>query len=184
MKQHIPNLLTSLRAASALLPIAVMDASPASAAGVGLFMLVIAAATDYLDGRLSRAWAVTSRFGQVLDSVADKLVFASVLALALTHGMLGPVGSSIALLLLLREIWIGGLREGLGKASALLAATRAAKWKTTAQFAGMIVLFVDVWTGSKLGWIAELALVPALLLSIVSAWDYSRRGLSALLEEE
>ncbi|MCA8929556.1 MAG: CDP-alcohol phosphatidyltransferase family protein [Alphaproteobacteria bacterium] len=182
--RHIPNLLTALRVAAAFVPLAVLASAQATAAGVALLVLAIAAATDFLDGKLARAWGVTSRVGQVLDSVADKLILASLLVLAIQIGLFGPVGVAIALLLLLREIWVGGLREGLGERSALLSATRAAKWKTTFQFAGLLLVFADAWAGLRLGWLAELALAPALLLSLISAWDYSRRGLAALAERD
>ncbi len=184
MKARIPNLLTALRVAASLLPLAVLAASPQAAGGVALLVLVIAGLTDFLDGKLARAWNVTSRLGQVLDPIADKMILAALLVLALVHGLFGPVGAAIALLLLLREFWIGGLREGLGTQSGLLAASRAAKWKTAVQFAGLILVFADAWAALGLGWIAELALAPALVLSLVSAWDYSRRGFAALKESD
>jgi cardiolipin synthase (CMP-forming) len=184
LKAHIPNILTGARVLASLLPLAVLTASPQAASMVALVVLAVAGVTDFLDGKLARAWKVTSRLGQVLDPIADKMILASLLVLALVHGMFGPVGTGIALLMLLREFWIGGLREGLGKQSALLAASRAAKWKTAFQFAGLIVLFADSWASLGLGWIAELALAPALVLSLISAWDYSRRGIAALMDED
>ena len=184
MKAQIPNILTGARVLASLLPLAVLTASTQAASMLALVVLAVAGVTDFLDGKLALAWKVTSRLGQVLDPIADKMILASLLVLALVHGMFGPVGTGIALLMLLREFWIGGLREGLGKQSALLAASRAAKWKTAFQFAGLIVLFADGWASLSLGWIAELALAPALVLSLISAWDYSRRGIAALMEED
>jgi cardiolipin synthase len=184
VKQQVPNLLTGLRVAASLLPLAVLTAAPATAATLALAVLVIAGVPDYLDGKLERAWGVTSRLGQVLDPIADKMILAALLVLALVHGLFGPIGAGIALALLLREFWIGGLREGLGTRSALLKASQAAKWKTAFQFAGLVLIFADAWAGLGLGWIAELALAPALVLSLVSAWDYSRRGIAALREQD
>ena len=184
MKAQIPNALTAVRVLASLLPLAALVSAPQTASGVALLVLAIAGITDFLDGKLARAWNVTSRVGQVLDPIADKMILAALLFLALAHGLLGPIGTGIALLLLLREFWIGGLREGLGTRSALLAASQAAKWKTAFQFAGLIVLFADSWASLGLGWIAELALAPALVLSLISAWDYSRRGIAALMEED
>lgn len=184
MKRHLPNILTSLRVVAALVPLAFLAGAPATAAGAALLVLAVAAVTDFLDGMLARAWNVTSRLGQVLDSVADKMILASLIVLAIQHGLFGPVGVGIALLMLLREIWIGGLREGLGQRSALLSASKTAKWKTALQFAGLLLVFADVWAGFELGWVAELALAPALVLSLFSAWDYSRRGLAALAEKD
>lgn len=184
MYRHIPNILTALRVAAAFVPLALLATAPATAAGVALILLAIAATTDYLDGRLARAWNVTSRLGQVLDSIGDKLILASLIVLAIVHGLFGPIGTGIALLLLLREIWVGGLREGLGQRSGLLSATQTAKWKTALQFAGLLLVFANASAGYGFGWVAEFALAPATLLSLISAWDYSRRGLGALAEED
>jgi len=184
MKRHTPIALTALRILASLLPLAVLGSATGTAAGLGLVVLAIAAATDFLDGALARAWSITSRVGQVLDSVADKMVLMSLIVLALVHGLWEPIGAGIALLLLLREIWIGGLREGLGQASALLAVSKTAKWKTALQFAGLTLVYADAYIHLDLGWPAELALAPALVLSILSAWDYSRRGLAALAEKD
>lgn len=181
---HIPNLLTALRVAAALVPLALLASAPTTAAGAALLVLALAAVTDVLDGKLARAWNVTSRLGQVLDSVADKMILASLIVLAIYHGLFGPLGVAIALLLLLREVWVGGIREGLGQRSGLLSATQAAKWKTALQFAGLVLVFADAWARLGLGWLAELALAPATVLSLVSAWDYSRRGLAALARED
>ena len=184
MKAQVPNALTAVRVAASLLPLAVLTAAVETAAAAALLVLAIAGVTDFLDGKLARAWNVTSRLGQVLDPIADKMILAALLVLALVHGLFGPLGAGIALLLLLREFWIGGLREGLGQRSGLLSASKTAKWKTTLQFAGLVVVFADTWAGLGLGWVAELALAPALVLSSLSAWDYSRRGLVALADED
>ena len=184
MKSSIPNLLTSLRLAVSLVPLAFLAAAPSTAANAALAVLVVAMVTDFLDGYLARTWNVTSRLGQVLDSIADKLVLTSLLILALFHGMFGVAGTAIALLLLLREVWIGGLREGLGQQSSLLAASKTAKWKTALQFTGLAVVFADVAFRFGLGAVSEFALAPALVLSLVSAWHYSRQGLLALAQKE
>lgn len=76
------------------------------------FMLfVLAAISDWYDGYLARATNTTSIFGQVFDSIADKLLIgACIVALA----YVGRMGNGLifpALIILLREIFIAGLRE-------------------------------------------------------------------------
>lgn len=52
--------------------------------GVALGILMAAGVTDYLDGKLARAWHQESRLGELLDPLADRLYIASTLiALAL-----------------------------------------------------------------------------------------------------
>lgn len=46
---------------------------------VQLTVLLFAGATDLIDGRIARAWNVTSTFGRFLDPLADRLLIACVL---------------------------------------------------------------------------------------------------------
>lgn len=59
------------------------------ARGLPLALLIAAAATDLVDGRIARALRVTSNFGGCLDSTADK-VFALALLLALADRAVLP----------------------------------------------------------------------------------------------
>jgi cardiolipin synthase len=69
--RHIPNILTSVRILLALL-------YPFAPARWRVPIVALALATEYLDGALSRAFGTTSRLGQLLDPIADKLFFAAV----------------------------------------------------------------------------------------------------------
>jgi cardiolipin synthase len=79
----LPNAVTLLR--FALLPPFVLllldERLPAAAAA-----LAAIAFTDWLDGFLARRWRVTSRFGALLDPVADKLVQATAVAMLVLRG--------------------------------------------------------------------------------------------------
>lgn len=84
MKRHLPNAVTVLR--FALLPVFVVlllrgRHAPAAAA------LAAIAFTDWLDGFLARRWGVASRFGALLDPVADKLVQVTALGLLAVRGL-------------------------------------------------------------------------------------------------
>jgi CDP-diacylglycerol--glycerol-3-phosphate 3-phosphatidyltransferase len=72
--RQLPNALTTLRLAcvpvfAALMVTANGAESPAAAA-----VFALAALTDFLDGELSRRLAVQSRFGRILDPIADRLL--------------------------------------------------------------------------------------------------------------
>lgn len=47
--------------------------------GWALIVLVLSAITDYLDGKIARAFGLESRLGQLLDPVADRLYIAATL---------------------------------------------------------------------------------------------------------
>ena len=72
--RQLPNLLTTVRLAAvpvfAVLLLAADDAPAPMAAAVFAF----AAVTDFLDGELSRRLDAQSRYGRVLDPIADRLL--------------------------------------------------------------------------------------------------------------
>jgi len=100
---------------------------------LALALYTIASVTDYIDGYMARRLNVVSPLGEMLDPIADKLLIAAVLlalASVTTSGWLFLVP---ALIILIREFIISGLREFLAKQNISAPVTRLAKWKTTAQ---------------------------------------------------
>jgi cardiolipin synthase len=77
----IPNALTVLR-------IALAAAFPFAPAPWRVALLAAALLTEFLDGTLARRFGWTSRFGRVLDPVADRCVF---IAVALTIAVDGSL---------------------------------------------------------------------------------------------
>lgn len=141
MQWNLPNILTILRLLAAPCVALVFVLLPRGAADWAAFGLFVAASfTDWLDGKIARAWKLESRFGAMLDPIADKAMVVIALAVVL---MLG--GRSIWILLpcviiLFREVFVSGLREFLGEVAGALKVTKLAKWKTTVQMAAIAVL--------------------------------------------
>lgn len=78
----VPNALTVLR-----IPLAA--AFPFVPEDWRLWVLGAALLTEYLDGALARALRVTSRFGRILDPIADRCLFGAVVVTLLLDGSLG-----------------------------------------------------------------------------------------------
>jgi len=139
---NIPNILTILRLLAAP-GVAVMFLyfTRPWADWFALVLFVVAALTDFLDGYLARAWNQQSRFGAMLDPIADKAMV--VIALLVITGFSGmnPWILLPATLIMFREVFVSGLREFLGSQAGLLQVTKLAKWKTTAQMVAIAVLF-------------------------------------------
>ena len=51
--------------------------------GWAIIVLIIGGATDYLDGKLARAWNQTSRFGELADPAIDRLYILAILVVFL-----------------------------------------------------------------------------------------------------
>lgn len=140
---NLPNILTLLRLCAAPGVAAVFLAFDRPAADALAFALfAAAAATDYFDGRIARLWRQQSRFGAMLDPIADKAMV--VIALAVIMASAGHDGWILlpATVILFREVFVSGLREFLGSVAGLLQVTRLAKWKTTVQMVAIGALFL------------------------------------------
>lgn len=142
MNWNIPNILTLLRLLAAP-GVAVMFLyfSRPYADWFALILFVVAALTDYVDGYLARAWKQESKFGAMLDPIADKAMV--IIALLVITGFSGmnPWILMPATVIIFRETFVSGLREFLGDTAGLLKVTNLAKWKTTAQMVAIAVLF-------------------------------------------
>lgn len=142
MNWNIPNILTLLRllAAPAVAVMFLYFHRP-YADWFALILFVIAALTDWIDGYLARAWKQESKFGAMLDPIADKAMV--VIALLVITGFSGMNAWILlpATVIIFREVFVSGLREFLGDTAGLLKVTNLAKWKTTAQMVAIAVLF-------------------------------------------
>ena len=140
--------------------------------------------TDYFDGYVARARGAVSRLGVFLDPIADKIMVAAVILLLVgTRDGAPPVIAGFnqiaALVILLREIMVSGLREFLGGIQVSVPVTRLAKWKTTLQ---LLALGALILAGALPDWgwihlIGVVALWGAAALTLITGWDYLRVGL-------
>ena len=130
----IPNVLTLFRSLAAIvLPIIIIYGGEIGAL-IAVPILILAGISDYFDGFYARKYNVTSNFGKILDPVADKLlVIGTIFALASENMLDYYYAFFPALLIVLREILISGLRESISSYKISLEVTLVAKWKTTIQ---------------------------------------------------
>lgn len=202
MKWTLPNTLTVMRLIAAPgVAIMFLYFKRPLADWFALTLFVTAAATDFLDGYLARAWKQESRFGAMLDPIADKAMV--IIAIVIITGFSGmnPWILLPATLIIFREVFVSGLREFLGSTAKLLAVTKLAKWKTTAQMVSIAVLFfgtgldfLERGRGPTVGGLAKLSeglagwvtilgislLWLAAVLTVVTGWDYFRKALPHL----
>jgi len=188
MMLSLPNLLTLSRIFAVPLLVWLLW-WPAWRLGYGLAYGVycLMAITDYFDGYLARAQGAVSRLGIFLDPIADKIMVAAVVLVLTGKGVIAGVHIIAALVILLREIAVSGLREFLGGIQVSVPVSRLAKWKTTFQLValGSMILIPAVpgWSVPyTAGLISPLSvgittLWAAAALTLVTGWDYLRVGL-------
>jgi cardiolipin synthase len=181
----LPNLLTMSRIAA--IPLLVLLAALRTPWGDAAACLVfsVAAITDYFDGKIARERKLISAFGRMLDPIADKLLVGAALMLLAGLGRLTGWGLLPAIVILLREILVSGLREFLAELRVGLPVTKLAKWKTGMQMGALGTLLAGDTAARVLGLgflpvslIGEAMLWAAAVLTLVTGWDYLRAGLS------
>ena len=182
----LPNLLTLSRILA--VPILVFLLwKPAPYDYLITFVLYcIVGITDYFDGYLARAQGLTSRLGQFLDPIADKIMVAAVLVMLMASRKADgdvPIIENWnvipALIILLREIIVSGLREFLGPLNVSVPVSALAKWKTTLQLVslGALILSGAFPAEPWMHMVGLASLWAAAALTLVTGYDYLRIGL-------
>jgi CDP-diacylglycerol--glycerol-3-phosphate 3-phosphatidyltransferase len=155
MTWNIPNILTVLRLLAAPgVAIMFLYFHRPWADWFALALFVGAAVTDWFDGYLARLWKQESKFGTMLDPIADKAMVVIAIMVITGYNGMNPWLILPATVILFREVFVSGLREFLGAKASLLKVTKLAKWKTTAQMVAISVLFL----GTGLDYLNVLAL--------------------------
>ena len=181
----LPNLLTLSRIlAVPLLVFLLWRPAPIDYA-ITFVLYCLVGITDYFDGYLARAWGSISRLGQFLDPIADKIMVVAVLIMLISSRKANPVpeiaGLHIiaALVILLREIIVSGLREFLAPLHVSMPVSRLAKWKTTLQLVSLGALILAGAFPAE-AWMHQVGLASlwaAAALTLVTGYDYLRIGL-------
>jgi CDP-diacylglycerol--glycerol-3-phosphate 3-phosphatidyltransferase/cardiolipin synthase len=147
------------------------DARPIAAILFG-----IAAVTDFIDGWVARKFDQTSRFGEFLDPVADKLMVAIVLVM-LVQAQSGWFEDIIAMIIIGREITISALREWMATIGerANVQVSMAGKVKTTLQMFGIgLMVYKNPLFGIDIYAVGFVLLVAAAVMTIWSMIIYLR----------
>lgn len=196
----IPNILTGLRLVAGVVmflmlagamggvPILSAYLSPDDQFALqrtAFVIFVVAASTDWVDGWLARRWRAESRWGAILDPIADKVLvtgtIVGVLASGTTAAVVIPFG-----LILFREFAVSALRETTaGRVD--LPVTMLAKWKTTLQMLALgAQLLAVVWRGAEDQWMpafvtfADGLVWLAAIVTVWTGWQYFDQARRAL----
>lgn len=173
--RHLPNVLTILRILLTILMLIViiygnmiiphwMDNSWINYFSCLIFC--IASLTDFYDGYIARRYDVKTKFGEVFDPLADKmLILGGFIGLLI----LNRANPWAIFLILSREFFITGLRviaAGNGKS---IAASNLGKYKTGLQIAAISFLLANLFPGGA------FLLWCAVIVTIYSGFDYTKK---------
>ncbi len=140
-------------------------------------VFLLAAATDWLDGRLARRWGVTTRLGSFLDTTADKLLVTTALV-----GLVAVARASpwVALIIIAREFTILGLRAAVAAGGLKFETSMLGKWKATVQFVAIALAMLRPDVTIAGAYLDQWAMIVAAVVTAWSGIDYLARSTAAL----
>ena len=182
MKLKIPNILTIGRII--LVPIFILTFYLPGALGdwIPFSIFLLASFTDFLDGLLARLYKEESKLGEILDPIADKIIIASALVLLVMDDTIKNYEVIAAIIILIREILISGLREFLAKVQVSMPVTSLTKSKTFIQMFAIATLLTGE-SGNKIisfgdynaHSIGIILLWLSAFLTLYTGYDYVRK---------
>lgn len=167
LKLNIPTVLTLSRII--LIPVFVIVAYQHPFWGAAIFG--IAAITDFLDGYLARRSGQVTKFGIILDPLADKFLVISALVVLVDMARLS---AWMAIVIIVREFFVTGLRVVALSRDIIIPAEMGGKLKTTAQITSILCLIlggsifdIDLYD------VGMIFIWAALILSVISGIQYT-----------
>ncbi len=182
MLSSLPNVLTLSRILAVPLLVGLMWNAGWLGYTLAFALFCIAGITDYFDGYLARSYGTVSKLGQFLDPIADKIMVAAVIVMLIENQVVRDLSVIAAIIILLREIAVSGLREYLAGIQVSVPVSKLAKWKTTFQMVSLGALIL-AGVGDALPWflpapeVGVVSLWAAAALTLVTGYDYLRIGL-------
>ena len=154
-------------------------------------LFVVASFTDFLDGMLARMMGEESKLGELLDPIADKIIVATALILLVMDGTIRHYEVIAAIIILIREILISGLREFLAKGQIKLPVSNLAKLKTFLQMVAIALLLTGE-TGNRIlnfedynaQTIGIILLWLSAFLTLYTGYEYLRKGIDHAISED
>jgi len=166
--KNVPNILAALRILLAFLMYLflvnrdVFNIHPSWLDYFAALIFVIASITDFFDGYIARNFNASSKLGEILDPLADKmLTLGAFLGLLYLH----RANAWAVYLILVREFFITGLRVVMASEGLSVKASFVGKVKTVFQMIAIGFLLMNWPFGNLLLWIA-------VFFTLYSGFDY------------
>jgi CDP-diacylglycerol---glycerol-3-phosphate 3-phosphatidyltransferase len=137
---------------------------------LGAVIFLVAAITDFFDGYLARKTGQITKFGIILDPIADKILVISALILLVDKQY---ISAWIAMVIIVREFVVTGIRVVALSKDIVIPAETGGKLKTAAQMTSVVLLLLPDGIGNIDFYDVGLALMyVAVVLAVFSGIKY------------
>lgn len=162
---------------------------------IAVIIFIVAALTDFIDGKLARKTGQVTDLGKFLDSIADKILVLAGLILIVADGTIyAPYGAIIAIVILSREFMVSALRQVAAGKNLILAADKWGKYKAFLQDlaipAFMLLSFLSQYNYISgisfeiVFWICWGLMIVAVLLTILSGINYFVKNREVFIDKK
>lgn len=133
-------------------------------------LFMIGSSTDYFDGYYARKYNAVSNMGKFMDPIADKILVSCILVMLIPLERIDPY---MVMVILARDLLIGGLRQVAAADQIIISAQASGKWKTALQMVAIPAVIVGekAW-GIPFDKIGYWALWFSTVLSVTSGFQY------------
>jgi len=199
MVELVPNILTFARLALTIVfLIMILLAPPYYANGevpfpgfldIAFILFIIAGLTDIIDGTIARKLNVTTKFGRMMDPLADKILVCGAFIcfaiigepklFSLNRGELTAIHWSVVGILVLREAYVTALRHTAEARGISFAATISGKIKMFLQsfaIGTVVIKMAHVQTATWGYWFTTVTFAVMLIVTVFSALMATKRS--------
>ena len=180
---NLPNALASLRILSAPLMFwIILNPDYFTDAGFHVtwnyyfasLLFVLSSITDFFDGYIAREWDQRTMLGAIIDPLADKML---VIAAFLGLMVVGEASAWAIYIIIIRELFITGMRTVAVAEKLEIKASWAGKIKTVGQMFAIGFLLMHWEGGAELLWLS-------VILTVYSGFEYLYGFKNAILKDE
>ena len=178
---NVPNALTALRFVLAIV-VFVLIAYQAYLAA--LICFVIAAGTDWIDGKWARHYGQVTKVGRIFDPFVDKIIICGAF-IALVGVVDSGIAAWMAIVVVGRELLVTSLRGMIEGSGGDFSARFLGKWKMVLQCVAVSLVLFCLMRKPAESWLLitrSVCVWLSVLLTIYSGIDYIRIAASALQE--
>jgi CDP-diacylglycerol--glycerol-3-phosphate 3-phosphatidyltransferase len=151
---------------------------------LAIIVFVAASLTDMLDGAIARSQNLVTNLGKFLDPIADKMLVISVL-IALVQ--MSRIHAVVAIIIIIREFMVTGIRLLASDHGVVIAANKLGKVKTVTQIIAISIMMIEglliavlkpVYPAlaTNLHWVGDIAMFVAVVMTIVSGYEYIKKN--------
>lgn len=151
---NLPNQLTVARLVITVVFVAVLSIEFPHSKSLALILFIVASITDFLDGYIARKLNLITKFGKLMDPLADKILMCAGFVILTAEGL---ISAWMVVTILAREFLVTGLRLIASAEGHVLAAEKLGKHKTVWQIITVIYFLAYLASSeSTFGWIGFL----------------------------